>query len=240
MYIGNTGEDGLHHLVYEVVDNSIDEALAGYCTRIKVILKKDGSVSVEDNGRGIPVEMHPTEKVYALELVLCTLHAGGKFDHSTYKVSGGLHGVGVSVVNALSIWAKAEIKRNGKIYEQSYGYGIKTDEIKVVGETNQTGTTITFMPDPETFTETREFKYEIIQARLRELAYLNKDVKILLKDDRSGAEDEFHYKGGIVSYVEYLNRKRTVINEKPIFLTGEKENVQVEIAFQYYDGFTER
>ena len=240
MYIGNTGEGGLHHLVYEVVDNSIDEALAGYCTRIKVILQKDGSVSVEDNGRGIPVEIHPTEKISALELVLCTLHAGGKFDHATYKVSGGLHGVGVSVVNALSIRARAEIKRNGKIYEQSYRYGIKTDEVNIIGETSQTGTTITFLPDPEIFTETTEFQYEIIQARLRELAFLNKDVKILLKDDRSGAEDEFHYKGGIVSYVEYLNRKRTVVNEHPIFFTGEKDNVQVEIAFQYYDGFTER
>jgi DNA gyrase subunit B len=240
MYIGNTGEGGLHHLVYEVVDNSIDEALAGYCTRIKVILQKNGSVSVEDNGRGIPVEMHPTEMVSALELVLCTLHAGGKFDHSTYKVSGGLHGVGVSVVNALSILAKAEIKRNGKIYEQSYRYGIKTDEVKVIGETNQTGTTITFLPDPEIFTETTEFNYETIQTRLRELAFLNKDVKMLLKDERSGAEDEFHYKGGIVSYVEYLNRKRTVVNENPIFFSGEKENVQVEIAFQYYDGFSER
>jgi len=240
MYIGNTGEGGLHHLVYEVVDNSIDEALAGYCTKIKVILLKDGSVSVEDNGRGIPVEMHPTEKVSALELVLCTLHAGGKFDHSTYKVSGGLHGVGVSVVNALSIRAKAEIKRNGQIYEQSYSYGLKTDEVKIIGQTSQTGTTITFLPDPEIFTETTEYKYEIIQTRLRELAFLNKDVKILLKDERSGAEDEFNYKGGIVSFVEYLNRKRTVVNEKPIFLAGEKENVQVEVAFQYYDGYTER
>lgn len=239
MYIGNTGEGGLHHLIYEVVDNSIDEALAGYCNRIKVTFHIGGSVSVEDNGRGIPVEMHPTEGVSALELVMCTLHAGGKFDHSTYKVSGGLHGVGVSVVNALSKWAKAEVRRNGKVYQQTYKYGIMEEDIKVIGETSSSGTIITFLPDPEIFTETTEFKYDIIQDRLRELAFLNKDVKILLKDERSGAEDEFHFKGGIISYVEYLNRKRTpIIN--PIFFTGEKDNVQVEIAFQYFDGFSER
>lgn len=240
MYIGNTGEGGLHHLVYEVVDNSIDEALAGHCSFIKVTFNKDDSVSVEDNGRGIPVDLHPTEKISALELVMCTLHAGGKFDHSSYKVSGGLHGVGVSVVNALSIWARAEVRRNGKVYQQSYSCGIKSDEIKEIGETSKTGTIITFKPDPEIFTETTIFLYETIQSRLRELAFLNGGVKILLKDERSGAEDEFHYKGGIVSYIEYLNRKRTVVNEKPIFFTGEKDNVQVEIAFQYYDGFSER
>ena len=240
MYIGNTGEGGLHHLVYEVVDNSIDEALAGHCSRIKVTFHNDGSASIEDNGRGIPVDKHPTEEVSALELVMCTLHAGGKFDHSTYKVSGGLHGVGVSVVNALSVWAKALVKRNGKIHEQTYKYGIKDGDVKVVGDTAKTGTTITFMPDPEIFTETTVFKYEIIQARLRELAFLNKGVKILLKDERSGAEDEFHFKGGIISYVEYLNRKRTPVNTNPIFFSGEKDNVQVEIAFQYYDGFSER
>ncbi|NQU81074.1 MAG: DNA topoisomerase (ATP-hydrolyzing) subunit B [Bacteroidetes bacterium] len=240
MYIGNTGEGGLHHLVYEVVDNSIDEALAGHCSFIKVTFNKDDSVSVEDNGRGIPVDLHPTEKISALELVMCTLHAGGKFDHSSYKVSGGLHGVGVSVVNALSIWARAEVRRNGKVYQQSYSCGIKSDEIKEIGETSKTGTIITFKPDPDIFTETTIFLYETIQSRLRELAFLNGGVKILLKDERSGAEDEFHYKGGIVSYIEYLNRKRTVVNEKPIFFTGEKDNVQVEIAFQYYDGFSER
>jgi DNA gyrase subunit B len=240
MYIGNTGEGGLHHLVYEVVDNSIDEALAGHCSFIKVTFNKDDSVSVEDNGRGIPVDLHPTEKISALELVMCTLHAGGKFDHSSYKVSGGLHGVGVSVVNALSIWARAEVRRNGKVYQQSYSCGIKSDEIKEIGETSKTGTIITFKPDPEIFNETTIFLYETIQSRLRELAFLNGGVKILLKDERSGAEDEFHYKGGIVSYIEYLNRKRTVVNENPIFFTGEKDNVQVEIAFQYYDGFSER
>jgi len=240
MYIGNTGEDGLHHLVYEVVDNSIDEALAGYCTTIKVVMHKDNCVSVEDNGRGIPVDMHPTEKVSALELVMGTLHAGGKFDHSTYKVSGGLHGVGVSVVNALSEKTVAEVKRNGKIYRQEYRRGQKQDEVAVIGTTSFTGTTITFCPDPEIFTETTEFKYEIIQTRLRELAFLNKDVKILLKDERSGAEDEFHYKGGILAYVEYLNRKRTPVHPDPIVIIGERDQVQVEIGFQYYDGYTER
>ncbi|MCB2182589.1 MAG: DNA topoisomerase (ATP-hydrolyzing) subunit B [Desulfobulbaceae bacterium] len=240
MYIGNTGEGGLHHLVYEVVDNSIDEALAGHCSRIKVTFHKDGSVSVEDDGRGIPVEKHPTEEVSALELVMCTLHAGGKFDHSTYKVSGGLHGVGVSVVNALSSWAKATVKRNGHIYVQSYKKGIKDGDVQTIGDTNLTGTCITFLADPDIFSETTEFKYDIIQARLRELAFLNRGVKILLKDERSGAEDEFHFKGGIVSYVEYLNRKRTPVNANPIFFEGEKDNVQVEIAFQYYDGFSER
>lgn len=240
MYIGNTGEGGLHHLVYEVVDNSIDEALAGYCSFIKVTFHNDGSVSVEDNGRGIPVEKHPTENVSALELVMCTLHAGGKFDHSTYKVSGGLHGVGVSVVNALSEWARALIKRNGHIYEQIYRFGIKDGEVKITGDTTQNGTTITFQPDKKIFSETTDFKYDIIQTRLRELAFLNKGVKILLKDERSGAEDEFHYKGGLVSFVEYLNRNRTVVNTNPIYFAGEKDNVQVEIAFQYYDGFSER
>jgi DNA gyrase subunit B len=240
MYIGNTGEGGLHHLIYEVVDNSIDEALAGHCSFIKVTFHKDDSVSVEDNGRGIPVEKHPTEKISALELVMCTLHAGGKFDHSTYKVSGGLHGVGVSVVNALSIWARAEVRRNGKVYEQSYKCGIKDSEIKEIGETSKTGTIITFKPDPEIFSETTIFSYETIQDRLRELAFLNGGVKILLKDERSGADDEFHYRGGIISYIEYLNRKRTAVNENPIYFEGEKDNVQVEVAFQYYDGFSER
>ncbi|ADH86778.1 DNA topoisomerase (ATP-hydrolyzing) subunit B [Desulfurivibrio alkaliphilus] len=240
MYIGNTAEEGLHHLVYEVVDNSIDEALAGYCDRIKITIHKDGSVSSEDNGRGIPVEIHPTEGVSALELVMCTLHAGGKFDHSTYKVSGGLHGVGVSVVNALSLKTIAEIKRNGKIHRQTYRYGVKEGEVEVVGETEKSGTKITFLPDPGIFTETTEFKYEIIQARLRELAFLNKNVKIKIHDERTGAEDEFHFKGGIKSFVEYLNRNRTPVHSEPVFVQGGKDNVQVEVAFQYFEGYTER
>lgn len=240
MYIGNTAEDGLHHLVYEVVDNSIDEALAGYCSRIKVIIHKEGSVSVEDNGRGIPVGIHPTEGVSALELVMCTLHAGGKFDHSTYKVSGGLHGVGVSVVNALSIKTVAEVKRDGKIHRQSYRYGIKESEVEVIGETEQSGTRITFLPDPDIFTETTEYKYETIQARLRELAFLNRGVKIILHDERTGAEDEFKFKGGINSFVEYLNRNRTPVHNEPIYVEGERDDVQVEVSFQYFEGYNER
>jgi len=240
MYIGNTAEEGLHHLIYEVVDNSIDEALAGYCTNIKVIFNRDGSCSVEDNGRGIPVEMHPTEGVSALELVMCTLHAGGKFDHSTYKVSGGLHGVGVSVVNALSKWTTAEIKRNGKIHRQTYHYGIRQGELEILGDSEKTGTKITFMPDPEIFKETTEFKYDIIQTRMREMAFLNKNVKIILHDDRTGAEDIFHFEGGIVSYIEYLNRNRTHIHLDPVFIAGERDNVQVEVCFQYFDGYSER
>jgi DNA gyrase subunit B len=240
MYIGNTAEEGLHHLIYEVVDNSIDEALAGHCDRIRVTILEDGSVSVEDNGRGIPVEKHPTEDMTALELVMTTLHAGGKFDHSSYKVSGGLHGVGVSVVNALSVVASAEIKRNGKVYKQTYAYGQKTGELEVIGSSDHTGTLIVFKPDPSIFTETTSFKYDIVLNRLRELAFLNKGVRIFLKDERSGAEDKFHYKGGIVSYVEYLNRKRTPIHPEPIFIEGEKDQVQVEVAIQYFDGYSER
>ncbi len=240
MYIGNTAESGLHHLIWEVVDNSIDEALAGHCTHIHVVIHEDNSISVEDNGRGIPVDMHPTEKISALELVMTTLHAGGKFDHSSYKVSGGLHGVGVSVVNALSVHASAEIKRNGKIYKQSYRYGEKQGELEIIGESTSTGTRITFTPDPEIFTETTVFNYETINNRLRELAFLNKEIHIFIKDERSGAEDSFYAEGGIKSYIDYLNRKRVTVNSEPVYITGEKDLVQVEIAFQYFDGYTER
>lgn len=240
MYIGNTSEAGLHHLIWEVVDNSIDEALAGYCNRISIIIHVDNSISVEDNGRGIPVDTHPTEKISALELVMTTLHAGGKFDHSSYKVSGGLHGVGVSVVNALSIKATAEIKRNGKIYRQSYRYGEKTGELEIISTSETTGTKITFTPDPEIFTETTVFDYETIVNRLRELAYLNKEIHIDIKDERSGAEDSFYAEGGIKSYITYLNRKKTPVTSEPIHILGEKDKVQVEIAFQYIDGYTER
>lgn len=240
MYIGNTAESGLHHLIWEVVDNSIDEALAGYCNKINVIIHEDNSISVEDNGRGIPVDIHPTENISALELVMTTLHAGGKFDHSSYKVSGGLHGVGVSVVNALSIQAQAEIKRNGKIYTQSYKHGEKLGELQIAGESNSTGTKITFKPDPEIFTETTVYNYETVNNRLRELAFLNKEIQIYIKDERTGAEDFFYAEGGIKSYIEYLNRKKTPITSEPIFISGEKDKVQLEIAFQYYDGYTER
>ncbi len=240
MYIGNTAEEGLHHLIWEVVDNSIDEALAGYCQRIRVTIHEDNGISVEDDGRGIPVDMHPTENISALELVMTTLHAGGKFDHSTYKVSGGLHGVGVSVVNALSIEAIAEIRRNGKIYRQSYRYGEKDGELEIVGKSEKTGTKISFKADPGIFTETTVYNYEMVKNRLRELAFLNKDVRIYLKDERSGEEDKFHASGGIVSYVEYLNRNRTPVFNEPIFMTAEKDMVKVEISFQYFDGYSER
>jgi DNA gyrase subunit B len=205
-----------------------------------VTIHQDSSVSVEDNGRGIPVDKHPTEDMSALELVMTTLHAGGKFDHSSYKVSGGLHGVGVSVVNALSEWCRAEIKRDGKLHRQSYSFGDKEREIEIIGDTAQTGTKITFKPDASIFTETLEFKYDIIQTRLRELAFLNKNVKIVLHDERNGAEDEFHYEGGINQFIEYLNRNRTPVNLEPILLEGEKDGVQVEVCFQYYTGYTER
>jgi DNA gyrase subunit B len=240
MYIGNTATEGLHHLIYEVVDNSIDEALAGYCSAISIIIHEDNSVTVEDNGRGIPVEMHPTEQMSALELVMTTLHAGGKFDHSTYKVSGGLHGVGVSVVNALSVRTVAQVQRNGMVYRQNYAYGIRVGDLEVIGESTQTGTTIFFKPDPDIFTETTEFQYEIVKTRMRELAFLNKNIKITLKDERDGAEDIFYFDGGIVSYIEYLNRNRTCIHPNPILISGERDNVQVDICFQYFDGYSDR
>lgn len=240
MYIGNTSVEGLHHLIWEVVDNSIDEALAGFCDKIRVTLHEDNSVSVEDNGRGIPVDIHPTENISALELVMTTLHAGGKFDHATYKVSGGLHGVGVSVVNALSKFAMAEVKRNGKIYRQTYAFGNKETDLEIAGESERTGTKIIFLPDPSIFQETIVFDYETVKNRLRELAFLNKDVRIYLKDERSGQEDKFHASGGIVSYVEYLNRNRTTLIPEPIFVASERDHVQVEVALQYIDGYSER
>jgi len=240
MYIGNTATEGLHHLIWEVVDNSIDEALAGYCKRIRVTIHEDDSVSVEDDGRGIPVEPHPTEKISALELVMTTLHAGGKFDHATYKVSGGLHGVGVSVVNALSIEAYAKIRRNGTIYLQKYAYGQKKGDVETVGKSEKTGTLINFKPDPEIFTESTVYDYELVRNRLRELAFLNRNIRIYLKDERSGAEDKFHAEGGINSYVEYLNRKRTPLIPEPIYISGTKDDVVVEISLQYFDGYSER
>lgn len=240
MYIGNTAQEGLHHLIWEVVDNSIDEALAGYCKRIRVTIHENNSVSVEDDGRGIPVEMHPTENISALELVMTTLHAGGKFDHATYKVSGGLHGVGVSVVNALSIEATAKIWRNGNIYLQRYESGQKLGDVEILGKSERSGTRITFLPDPSIFAEINVYDYEIVKNRLRELAFLNKNVRIYLKDERSGAEDKFHAEGGINSYVEYLNRKRTLLTPEPIYIQGEKDDVHVEISLQYFDGYSER
>jgi len=240
MYIGNTATEGLHHLIYEVVDNSIDEALAGYCNTINIVIHEDNSVTVEDNGRGIPVDRHPTEQMSALELVMTTLHAGGKFDHSTYKVSGGLHGVGVSVVNALSSLTVAQVKRNGKVYRQKYEYGIRVSDLEIIGESSETGTSIYFKPDAAIFTETIEFQYEIVKNRMRELAFLNKNIRIFLKDERDGAENTYYFDGGTVSYVEYLNRNRTCIHPQPILILGEKDGVQVDICFQYFDGYSER
>ncbi len=240
MYIGSTGPEGLHHLVYEVVDNSIDEALAGFCTKIDVAIHEDGSVTVEDNGRGIPVDVHPVEGIPGLELVMTKLHAGGKFDHQTYKVSGGLHGVGVSVVNALSEWLEATVYRDGKVHRQVYERGEPKGPMKIVGKTDRTGTRIRFKPDPEIFKETTLFQYEILQARMRELAFLNPSVTINLEDERSGKSSSFHFRGGVVSFVEYLNKNKELIHNKPIFLTGEKDGVQVEIAFQYTSSYTEK
>ncbi|NPA95292.1 MAG: DNA gyrase subunit B, partial [Thermodesulfobacteria bacterium] len=240
MYIGNTGIEGLHHLVYEVVDNSIDEALAGYCTKIEVILHEDGSVTVIDNGRGIPVDIHPTEGISALELVMTRLHAGGKFDHQTYKVSGGLHGVGISVVNALSEYLEVEVYRNNKIYRQSYRRGEPTGPLEIVGETDKTGTKIRFKPDPEIFKESCQFDYEILVSRMRELAFLNPNITIKISDENTGREDVFHFKGGIIEFVQYLNKNKDVIHKEPIYISGEKNDIQVEVAFQYNTSYSER
>jgi len=241
MYIGSTSGRGLHHLVWEVVDNSIDEALAGYCNQIDIVVHKDNSVSVTDNGRGIPVGEEKKMKRPALEVVLTVLHAGGKFggEDSGYKVSGGLHGVGVSVVNALSQLLIVTVKREGKIHQQEYRKGAPQYDLKVIGESEETGTKITFSPDPEIFSETTEYDFDILQARLRELAFLNKGIEINLLDERTDHSVSFSYEGGIVSFVEYLNRNREVLHEKPIFTEGTKDNIQVEVALQYNDSYSE-
>jgi len=238
MYIGSTSREGLHHLVYEVVDNSVDEASAGYCDAINVKIRVDNSVTVEDNGRGIPVGMHKTEKVSAVEVVLTKLHAGGKFDNDSYKISGGLHGVGVSVVNALSEYLDLEVRREGKVYRQSYQRGIPVHPLEEVGKTKRNGTKITFMPDSEIFKEL-DFSFDVLSNRLRELAFLNRGIRIVVDDERTDKKNEFFYKGGIVSFVEYINRNKKVLHNKPIYISGEKEDCSVELALQYNEGYME-
>ncbi len=239
MYIGDVSSRGLHHLINEVVDNSIDEALGGFNDRVIVTIHKDDSVSVEDRGRGIPIDIHPVEKISALEVVMTVLHAGGKFDKDSYKVSGGLHGVGVSVVNALSEWMTAEVKRDGKIYFQEYRKGIPTEKVKQKGtyKGEQTGTKITFLPDKSIFRVTK-FNFETVAARLRELAYLNKEVTMILKSEEDQTEETFRFKGGLLDFVKYLDEQRTVLH-KPVYIEGEKENTPVEIAFEYSDSYSE-
>ena len=238
MYIGNVDVEGLHHLVYEIVDNSIDEAMAGYCDTIHVTVHTDNSVSVEDNGRGIPVGIHKTEKVPAVEVVMTKLHAGGKFDNASYKVSGGLHGVGVSVVNALSSFMEVTIFTGGKIYYQSYEKGKKTCELKVVGETDKRGTKVRFVPDT-TILHHDNFNYETLSRRIRELAFLNKGIRISIEDERSDQKDSFCYEGGIQEFVEYLNRRNVPLH-KPVFIEGVKNEVEIEVAIQYNETFAEK
>ncbi len=240
MYIGTTGPRGLHHLVYEVVDNSIDEALGGFCDNIEVTINEDNSIKVVDNGRGIPVDIHPKTGKSTLETVLTVLHAGGKFGGGGYKVSGGLHGVGISVVNALSEFVEVEVRKDGKVYMQRFERGVPCHDIMIIGETSGRGTTTLFKPDADIFEET-EFKYETLEYRLRELAFLNKGVKINLIDKRAGQEQNnlFHYDGGIIEFVKHLNKNREMIHEKVIYIEKEKEDSVIEIAMQYTDSYTE-
>jgi DNA gyrase subunit B len=238
MYIGSTGPEGLHHLVFEVVDNSIDEALAGFCTKITVTIHTDNSVTVEDNGRGIPVDLHVTENKPALEVVMTTLHAGGKFDRRSYKVSGGLHGVGISVVNALSKHLEARVRREQKVYEQRYEQGRVASELRVVGTTQRTGTRIRFLPDPEIF-EDLDWNFDILAQRLRELSFLNAGIQISLEDVRTNKKNEYSYKGGIASFIDFLNESKKPLHRKIIHVRGNREDVDIDIALQYNDGYTE-
>lgn len=243
MYIGDTGQRGLHHLINEVVDNSIDEALAGYCDFIDITIHEDGSITISDNGRGIPVDIHPKLGVPAVEVVLTKLHAGGKFDKDSYKVSGGLHGVGVSCVNALSIAFEAEIHRDGKIYVMGFEKGVTKTPLKTIGSTDKTGTTVRFKPDPEIFTQTREFMFDIIADRMRELAFLNPEITVVLTDEREKDLESnsatFHFPGGVKDFVSYLDSSRQSFMDAPIYINGEMDNIPVEVAMQYNDGYTE-
>lgn len=244
MYIGSTGPKGLHHLVYETVDNSIDEAMAGFCNHIIVALEKDDIVRIEDNGRGIPVDIHPTEKISALELVLTRLHAGGKFDKGSYKVSGGLHGVGVSCVNALSDWMEATVKRDGHVYRQTYSRGIPKSKVEIIKDTDEHGTTIRWKPDSTIFTETTVHDYDVLKKRLKELAFLNSGITIVFRDERleTPKEEILKFEGGITQYVKEMNqakRSKFYLPTEPVFISGEKDDVITELAFQYNDGFDE-
>jgi DNA gyrase subunit B len=241
MYIGSTGPRGLHHLVYEVVDNSVDEALAGYCSQINVVIHQDDSVTVVDDGRGIPVDIHPVEKKPGVEVAMTMLHAGGKFDKESYKVSGGLHGVGVSVVNALSEQLHVEVKRDGKVYRQSYARGLKASELEVVGKTRATGTTVTFKPDHEIFPEL-QYNFDTLANRLRELAFLNRGLRITITDEHEGdakRSEEFFFKGGIIEFVEYLRGTRKPLHPKPVYFEASREEAELELALQYDDGYNE-
>ena len=246
MYIGTTGPDGLHHLVYEVVDNSIDEALAGFCKEIAVVIHDDNSVTVTDDGRGIPVDLHPTEKRPAAEVVLTTLHAGGKFNESSYQVSGGIHGVGVSVVNALSEWLELEVKRDGKVWRQRYRRGEPETPFEEIGTTDRTGTKVSFLPDLEIFSST-DVSFDTLSQRLRELSFLNAGIRIQIQDERSNKEHDFRYEGGIVSFVQHLSRNKAPLHEPPIYIAGTRSfsnhgkvtEVSIEIALQYSDSYNE-
>ncbi len=238
MYIGDTGTRGLHHLVYEAVDNAVDEALAGFCNSIKVVLCVDGSVSVRDNGRGIPVDIHPEEGKPALEVVMTILHAGGKFDKKTYKVSGGLHGVGISVVNALSSKLLVRVWKDGKIHEQEFSKGDKVTELTVLGDTTETGTMVTFTPDATIFEET-VFSYDLLSSRLRELAFLNKGLIIIIEDERDGKRETFSYTNGLLDFIQYMNRNKKPLHEEIIYFEKEEQGTSVEVALQYNDGYNE-
>ncbi len=239
MYIGDTSTRGLHHIIYEVIDNSVDECLAGYCTKIDIAIHKNNSITIADNGRGIPVDVHPVEKRPGLEVVMTMLHAGGKFDDQTYKVSGGLHGVGVSVTNALSEWCRVKVYKNGKVYEQEYERGIPKHDMKETGKVkSKIGTETTFKPDPQIFKQT-QFKFDILGQRLMEIAFLNKGLKITLKDERTGKEKIYQAKGGLKEFVRYLDSSRRPLFTKPILIEREKDNVIVEVAFQYNDSYQE-
>src|SRR5579872_7360081 len=238
MYIGDVGPRGLHHLVYEIVDNSIDEVLAGHATDISVTLNADGSCTVEDNGRGIPTGIHPTEKVSAIQVVMTVLHAGGKFDKNVYKVSGGLHGVGASVVNALSLWCEVEVHQNGEVFYQKYTHGDPVDKVKVTGKTKKTGTIVTWLPDPEIFKPTNVMRFDYLRERMMELSFLNPMVTIKMNDARSKEEEVFHAKGGLRDFVKHTDRNKISLH-KPVFIEGMKENTPVEICFEYNDSYNE-